>query len=307
MTASLLVPQDGRADGAQVPETMGIQRSPQWREVQQLQAHHHHEPGNDDTGPDSPGLVAGAPLLPAEVAPERVLHEADDHVRGHVVRVVPAPQLEIGDVGEVERAAEDGPEAEDALAAGGGAVEAEDADGGVVHAVEDAGAGGEVVELLGEAEVADVEDGAEDPGGHAEAGEEDVVGAEGVGGGDGLAQLGEAVLVRDHVAEAEEDGEGLLHAEHPNEGPLAVELRDGLARREPPLRHDMLARVVAFLRAGPEEEAVVEGCEVTVTKGLVTSQVASYKATYNISDCAKRTDVGWIIIRVAVLAGADLL
>jgi hypothetical protein len=38
-----------------------------------------------------------------------------------------------------------------------------------------------------------------------------------------------------------------------------VELRDALAGLETPRRDDVLARVIAFLRAGPEEETMVEG------------------------------------------------
>lgn len=238
---------------------MGVDSTPEGREVEQLEAHGGHEPGDDDAGPDGPGAAAAGPLAEGEVAPEGVLDEADDDVGGHVVGVVPAPELEVGDVGDVHGGAEDGPEADEGAAARGGAVEAEDADGRVVHAVEDAGAGGEVVELLGRLEVARVEDGAADPGGDAEVGEQLVVAAERVASGDGLAQLGEAARVRDEVADAEEHREGLLHPEKALEGPLAVELRHGQPGGDAPLRHDVLAGVVAFLRAGPEEKAVVEG------------------------------------------------
>ena len=129
-----------------------------------------------------------------------------------------------------------------------------------VQAVEHAGAGGEVVEALGEAEVAGVEEDAEDPGGDAEGGEGLVVAAQRVGGGDPAAHLDEPAVVRGHVAEAEEHGEGLLHAEHPRERPLPVELRHLLPARAPPRRHDPLARVVALLGARPQQEPSVEGC-----------------------------------------------
>lgn len=187
------------------------------------------------------------------------MHHADDEVRRHVVRVIPAPELEVADVGDVQRRAEDGPEAQDAAAARGREVEAGDAHEGVVHAVEDARAGAEVVELLGGVEVARVEEGAEDPRGRAEVGEQLVVAAHGVVGRHALTQPGEARLVRDEVAEAEEDREGLLYAEYADERPLPVELGDGLPGRETAARGDVLARVVAFLRARPEEESVVEG------------------------------------------------
>lgn len=38
------------------------------------------------------------------------MHHADDEVRLHVVRVVPAPELEVGNVSDVQRRAEDGPQ-----------------------------------------------------------------------------------------------------------------------------------------------------------------------------------------------------
>jgi len=69
--------------------------------------------------------------------------------------------------------------------------------------------------------------------------------------------------VREEVEEGEEDGGGLLHAEEAVEGPFAVELQDrgevGRVAAEPGGGGYVLARVVAFARAGPEEQAVVEG------------------------------------------------
>lgn len=243
------------------------------------------------------------------------MHHADDEVRRHVVGVVPAPELEVGDVGEVEGGAEDGPEAQDAAAARGGEVEADDAHEGVVHAVEDGGAGAEVVELLGGGEVAHVEDGAEDPRGHAEVGEQLVVAAHGVVGGHALTQAGEAHLVGEEVAEAEEDGEGLLHAEHADEGPLAVELGDGLPGCETAARGDVLARVVAFLRARPEEESVVEGY---ITRRRTEGERGNSGATSwswssfglwlgkDEEEKIKRTYGSWVVVRIAILTPAHL-
>lgn len=188
------------------------------------------------------------------------MDHADDEVRPHVIRVVPAPELEVGDVGEVQGAAEDGPEAQDGAAVRRGAVEAGDAHEGVVHAVEDARAGGEVVELLGGLEVARVEGRAADPRRCAEEAEDLVVAAHGVARRHARAQPRQPHLVRHQVAHAEDDREGLLEPQHAHERPLAVELRDRLPGLEPAPRHDVLAGVVAFLRARPEEEAVVEGC-----------------------------------------------
>ncbi len=200
------------------------------------------------------------------------MDHADDEVRGHVIGVVPAPELEVGDVGDVQRAAEESPEAQDAAAARGGQVEAGDAHEGVVHAVEDAGAGGEVVELLGGGEVAGVEDGAEEPRGHAEVREHLVVAPHGVAGRHALTQPRQPGLVGEEVAQAEDDGEGLLHAQHAHERPFPVELRYGLAGFETPRRRDVLAGVVAFLRAGPEKESVVEGCTRSAETDVSTAR-----------------------------------
>lgn len=187
------------------------------------------------------------------------MDDAAGDVGGHVVGVVPADALEVPDVEKVEGRAEQGPDAEEGAAARGGQVDAEDADRGVVHAVEDVGPRGEVVELLGHGEIARVEQGREGPGGDADPGEGDVEGPEGVGGRDGGADLAEAVPVGEEVAEGPEDAEGLLHAEETVEGPLAVELDDGLAGLDAAVGDDVLAAVVALAGAVPEEEAVEEG------------------------------------------------
>lgn len=54
-----------------------------------------------------------------------------------------------------------------------------------------------------------------------------------------------------------------MHAEEAVEGPFPVELHDGREEgwiaREACFGYDVLAGVVAFLGAGPEEEAVLEG------------------------------------------------
>lgn len=139
------------------------------------------------------------------------------------------------------------------------AVEPEDAHDGVVRPVQDAGAGGEVVELLGGSKVTGMEDGAEDPGGEAKIGEDLVVGAEGVVGWDLVADLLKPLPVRPEIANGEEHGEGLLHAEEAVEGPFAVELDDVEAGGDAGGGDDVLAGVVAFGGTVPEEEAAGEG------------------------------------------------
>lgn len=114
---------------------------------------------------------------------------------------------------DVQKEAEDSPGPEEGAAAAEGLVEAEDADGGIVHAVEDAGSGGEVVELFGDGEITGVKDGAEDPACDADTGEPLVPGTERIGGGDMGADFAQTLAMSPEVAEGEEDGEGFLDAE----------------------------------------------------------------------------------------------
>ncbi len=67
---------------------------------------------------------------------------------------------------------------------------------------------------------------------------------------------------RGEVAERARHRQRFLRAEQPPERPLSVELHHGFGRRRrhAPLRYDPLTGVVTLLRAGPEEEAAVEGC-----------------------------------------------
>ena len=78
--------------------------------------------------------------------------------------------------------------------------------------------------------------------------------------------------MREEVEEAEEDGGGFLHAQEAVEGPFAVVLDDrgevwGFAR-ESLGGDDVLAEIVAFGGAGPEEEAVLECFGIGVSGGL---------------------------------------
>lgn len=66
--------------------------------------------------------------------------------------------------------------------------------------------------------------------------------------------------MREVVEEAEDDGEGLLHAHEAVEGPFSMELVDVGVEEGRGCGDDVLARVVAFGGAGPEKEAAVEGC-----------------------------------------------
>lgn len=175
-------------------------------------------------------------------------------------------------MGGVQGEAQQGPGAQDGAAARallGGPVEAEVVHDRVVEAVEDVEPGAEVVEGLGGGKVARVEHTAGGPARDADVRERDVKGPQRVGGGNRGAHLAQAVGVRPQVGGREEDREGLLDAEEAPEGPLAVELHDGLRGGRARRRDDVLARVVALGRAVPEEEAEVEGCCDEVTRGVV--------------------------------------
>lgn len=243
-----------------MPQAVGVNGAPQRREVEQLEAHGHHDPGDGEAGDHGPGALGLAVLVEAEPRPHDVLHDAAGHVGRHVVAVVPAPQLQVRDVRRVHGQAEQRPGAQDGAGAGLRAVEPPQPHRGVVHAVEDVGARGEVVELFGEEEVAAMEDGREDPARGADVRERLVEGPQRVRRGDAGADLGQPAGVRGQVAQREEDGQRLLHAQEPAEGPLAVELHDALLSGDAPPRHDVLACIVAFGRAVPEEETMEQGC-----------------------------------------------
>ena len=83
-----------------------------------------------------------------------------------------------------------------------------------------------------------------------------------VAGGDELPHLAHAMVMCQEVEEREEDRGRLLHAQEAVEGPFAVVLDDGLevgrVAGEALFGYDVLAGVVAFGGAVPEEEAVLE-------------------------------------------------
>jgi hypothetical protein len=101
----------------------------------------------------------------------------------------------------------------------------------------------------------------EDPARHAGVCEQDIVFAEGIGRRDLRSYFRKPVLVREEVEEGEEHGKRLLHAEEAVKGPFAVELHDGLPLEDAGVGDYVLAGVVAFGGAGPEEEAMEERWE----------------------------------------------
>lgn len=175
MKDHVLIPPNRRAHRSKVPQTMGVDHSFPGRKIQQLEAHSNDEPCDNQTRPHRPGPLQPPVSRDAEPAPQQVLHYPNDHVRRHVVRVIPAPQAQVRNVHRVQQHAQQRPRAQHALRARRRPVEAEYADRRVVHAVHDARAGREVVELLRDGEVARVEDHAEDPAREAEVAEQYVV------------------------------------------------------------------------------------------------------------------------------------
>lgn len=114
-------------------------------------------------------------LCPRVPAPQEVLDEAAGDVGGHIVAIIPAVKLQVGDVTGIEEQTQEGPRTQDGAAArGAGAVEAEVVDDGVVEAVQDVEPRAQVIELLGDLKIARVEDAAERPAHDAHPGERDV-------------------------------------------------------------------------------------------------------------------------------------
>lgn len=244
---------------------MRIDAAPQHRrEIEQLQAHGQHDPRDREAGPGRPAALGVLVLCPRVPAPEHVLDQAAGDVGRHVVRVVPAPQLQVRDVARVQQQAQKRPGAQDGPAPRGGPVQSEVVHHGVVEPVEHVEAGAQVVQLFGELEIARMEDAAKQPARDADVGQGDVEGAQGVRGRDGGADLAQARHVGPEVRGGEEDGQGFLDAEEAGEGPFAVELDDGEGAGLAGGGDDVLAGVVAFGGAVPEEEAEMEGCDEEV-------------------------------------------
>lgn len=162
----------------------------------------------------------------------------------------------------VQRSAKHSPRTKQRAPSRTGPVEPEDAHGRVVHAIQHVGTGCKVVKLLGEREVARVEDGAQDPGCNPDVREDLVEWPQRVRAGNLRENLLQAFVVCPKVAQGEEHAKGLLHAQKPVKGPFAVELHHAVAGGDAPRRDDVLACVVAFARAIPEEDTSEKCCEV---------------------------------------------
>lgn len=77
-----------------------------------------------------------------------------------------------------------------------------------------------------------------------------------------LSNARHTITMSEEIHEGEEDGKRFLHAKYSIEGPFSVELDDGFEHWRvpvnPSVRDDVLACVVAFCWAVPEEEAEVK-------------------------------------------------
>lgn len=241
---------------------MGIHAIPQDRgKVKELQAHSQHDPRDRKAGPGSPAALGVLVFGPRVPTPEDILHEAACDIGRHIVCIIPTPEFEVGHVAHVQDQTQQRPRAQHRAPSRGRPIQPEMVHDGIVQSIEHIEPGPEVIEFLGDLEIARVEDAAKEPAHDADVGKRHVKGAEGVRGGDGGADLAQARDVGPEVRGGEEDGEGFLDAEEARKGPFAVELYDGegggLARGG----DDVLARVVAFGGTVPEEEAEVEGCK----------------------------------------------
>jgi len=85
-----LIPPDRRSNRAQMPQCVGIDHSPPRREVEQLQTHRQNNPRNDQTRPRCPQTSDLPVSHNTESSPQDILHNADRHVRCHIVGIVEA-------------------------------------------------------------------------------------------------------------------------------------------------------------------------------------------------------------------------
>lgn len=99
---------------------------------------------------------------------------------------------------------------------------------------------------------------AERPADKADVCDADVVFAQSVGGWDEGVDLMEALVMGEEVQGGEEDREGLLHSESTMEGPFSMVLDYGKVGGDTLCGDDVLACIVTFGGACPEEESVKE-------------------------------------------------
>ena len=208
---------------------MRINGSRERGEIQQFQAHGQDNPCNNQARPGRPRLLECLVAAHTECTPHYVLHHSGGNIGSHVVPVVPTPQAQIRNVRDVQHDARQGPEPEQRLLNGGPLLlKTENADRGIVETIQHARARAKVVQLLGQVEVAGVEDHAEDPACQSHVAEHDVVFSQRIFCWYTIPNLVQSVLVRQEIEEREQDGKGLLDAEEAVKRPFAVILYDWL-------------------------------------------------------------------------------
>lgn len=160
---------------------MRIQTSPPRWKVQQLKAHRQQNPRNDKPRPHCPEPSALPVFLKAEPAPQTILHDPNDHVRRHVVCVIPFVPFQIHNVRDVHAAAQRGPESQQAFCSCPPPIHTKDPYRSVIESIQHASARSKIVQLFRDHKVSRVKYHAEHPARHAEVRECDVVLSERIG------------------------------------------------------------------------------------------------------------------------------
>jgi hypothetical protein len=268
--SDLLVPQHRRHYRAQMPQAMRINHPPPRREIHQFHAHSNDDPSNTHARPYRPRPPNSPVLHITKPAPQHIRHNANYHVRRHVVRVVPLPQRKVRDMHGIQQPAQHRPNPQCRRLPRLRAIEPKHANWGVVQSIQHIRARREIIQLLRNIEIPHMKNHAKRPAREAHVPETQIVLPERVCGRDVGAQLRHAPRVRDVVQQREDDAEGLLHAQEPVEGPFAVKLDDRLqirrVAREASGGDDVLACVVAFGGAGPEKKAAVKSCPQSLVR-----------------------------------------
>lgn len=252
----LLVPNHRRGNSPKVPQAMSIKTSPHRRKVQKLQTHSNQNPRNHQPRPHRPSPSRLPVSLKTEPSPHGVLDNPDHHVRCHIVCVIPPVPFQVRDVCYKHGNAQHCPCSENGFCLFPSEIQAEKSDRGVVKSIEHAGTGREIIQLLSQTEIPRVKDHAEHPTSHAKVCQLNVVFAHCVRAWDIRGDFREAILVCEEVEEGEEYGERLLHAKEAVERPFSVELDDRFGCYDALAGYYVLAGVIAFLWAIPEEKTV---------------------------------------------------
>lgn len=250
------VPPSGGDYSAQVPKAVGINHSMPWGKVEHFQAHGQDDPCDDHTRPSRPGLEMLLVSDDTEARPHHILDNTNCNVRCHIVRVIPRPEGEIGNMQRIEQDTDCCPQTtQGGTVRGVLQIQTQDSDHGQVQTVQDAGACAPVIELLSDRKIPGVEDHAKGPTSQSKVPKRHIVFPERVPGRDRFLDSRHAMPMRREIEEGEEHRKGLLHPQHPAEGPFTMELNHraqhwGVSRNSF-IGDNMLAGIIAFGWAGP--------------------------------------------------------